>query len=584
MGGDEGACAGAGGRKEPRETTKVPRSFLDGRGTFHSGSYRGPQSPRRFTRVLIIGLDGATFDVLNPMMDRGLMPNLRRLIGEGTHGPLESTKPPITPAAWTTFMTGKGPGRHGIVDFLRYDPATDKLSFNNHIEIREKTIWEILSEKGLRVGSINVPMTFPPREVNGFMISGFDTPSVDLDFTYPRDLKDEILRRWPDYTHEKKWERRPLGGDALFRENLEYICQSFDRGCELARHCGQTYGWDVMMVLFKLVDNLQHKTWRYLDPRTAGKYPKRAEWTAQCFARLDRAIGDLHELARENNATVFVMSDHGHGSLEGKAQPNLLLRQWGYLALRSQSARFKTRASQMMARLLGRKNGFASAVNHAVENELAIDWDETRACVLHAGIYGFLYLNLKGRQGRGVVEPRDYERLRDEIRERLLAAKARDPSGQTIAIFPEVHRSEELYGCNREDHPWLPDLLLVPAAGLAVVKKIRGLSPVRWLPLRRMEGTHRVDGIFVAAGPAIRSQRTLRAGIADVTPTILAGLGVPVPADMEGRVLHDIFDPPVTVEYEPPKRREVDEAEKPILTAAQTEVLTSRLTDLGYLE
>jgi len=517
-------------------------------------------------------------------MDRGLMPNLRTLIGDGTAGPLESTKPPITPAAWTTFMTGKGPGRHGIVDFLRYDPAADRLSFNNHIEIREKTIWEILSDKGLRVGSINVPMTFPPRPVNGFMISGFDTPSVDLDFTYPRDLKHEILSRWPDYTHEKKWERRPLGGDGLFRENLEYICQSFDRGVELARFCGDRYGWDAMMVLFKLVDNLQHKTWRYLDPRTAKKYPRRAEWTAQCFARLDVAIGRLAELANEQDATIFVMSDHGHGSLEGKAQPNLLLKQWGYLSLRNQSARFKTRASQMMARLLGRKNGFASAVSHAVDNELAVEWGETRACVLHAGIYGFLYLNLRGRQARGIVEPEEFEPLRDEIRECLLAAKVRDSSGREISIFPEVHRSEELYGCSREEHPWLPDLLLVPAPGLAVVKKIRGLSPVRWLPLRRMEGTHRVDGIFVATGQGVRGARQIRAGIADVTPTILAGLGLPVPADMEGRVIHDLFDPPVTVEYEPPRPRDVDEAEKPVLTAAQQEVLTSRLNDLGYLE
>jgi len=544
----------------------------------------GPLGERRLRRVLVIGLDGATFDVLNPMMDRGLMPNLKRLVADGCAGPLESTKPPITPAAWTTFMTGKGPGRHGIVDFLRYDAAADRLSFNNHIEIREKTIWEILSEKGLRVGSINVPMTFPPRPVNGFMISGFDTPSVDLEFTYPSDLKAEILKRWPDYTHEKKWERRPLGGDKLFRENLEYICQSFDRGVELARFCGDRYGWDVLMVLFKLVDNLQHKTWRYLDPRTADHDPRRAEWTAQCFARLDVAIGRLADLAAEQDASIVLMSDHGHGSLEGKAQPNLLLQRWGYLVLRSHWARAETRASQMLGRLLGRRNGFSSAASHALDNELAVDWERTSACVLHAGIYGFLYLNLRGRQARGIVAPHDFERLRTEIRDRLMSAETRDPSGNVIRIYPEVHRSEELYGCTRGEHPWLPDLLLVPAPGLAVIKKIRGRSPVRWLPLRRMEGTHRVDGVFVAAGPAFQSGTRLRAGIADVTPTLIAGLGLPVPADMEGRVLQEVFDPPIEVRYEPPQRREVHEAEKPVLTAAQQEVLTSRLNDLGYLE
>lgn len=543
----------------------------------------GPDAPQRFRRLLIIGLDGATFDVLGPMMDRGLMPNLRALVASGCAGPLASTKPPITPAAWTTFMTGKGPGRHGIIDFLRYDPAADRLSFNNHIEIREKTIWEILSEKGVRVGSINVPMTYPPREVNGFMISGFDTPSVDLDFTFPRDLKDEILRRYPDYTHEKKWARKALGGDKLFRENLEYINQSFDRGCELARFCGDRYGWDVMMVLFKLVDNLQHKTWRYLDPRTAPSFPRRAEWTAQCFARLDHAIGQLADLARSRDATILMMSDHGHGSLEGKAQPNLLLAQWGYLSLRSRLARARTRGTIMLNRLLGRKNGFTVA-SHALDGELAVDWSRTQACVLHAGIYGFLYLNLRGRQKRGIVEPHEYDRVRDEIREMLLSARCRDAQGRQIEIFPEVHRSEELYGCDRSEHPWLPDLLLVPAAGLAVVKKIRGFSPVRWMPLRRMEGTHRVDGIFVASGPGVRAGERVRAGIADVAPTILAGLGLPVPADMEGSVISDIFEAPPEVDYEPPERRIVEESEKPVLTAAQQEQLSARLSDLGYLD
>ena len=163
-------------------------------------------------RVLIIGLDGATFDVLGPMIERGRMPNLAAIIREGASGVLNSTQPPITPAAWTTFMTGKGPGRHGIVDFERYDVRTNRLTFNSTMEIREKTFWDILSEKGFRVGSINLPMTYPPKRVNGFMISGFDAPSMEAEFTYPRDLKDEILRRFPDYTHEKKWQRRLLYG------------------------------------------------------------------------------------------------------------------------------------------------------------------------------------------------------------------------------------------------------------------------------------------------------------------------------------------------------------------------------------
>ena len=537
---------------------------------------------RSFSKVLLVGLDGATFDVLNPLLDEGVMPELKALIETGVSGPLESTKPPITPAAWTTFMTGKGPGRHGIIDFLRYDPAQHALSLNNNQKVSQKTIWEILGEKDYKVGSINVPMTFPPVPVNGFMISGFDTPPGQ-DFTYPKELQAELLARYPDYTHEKRWERTPFGGDALFARNLEYISQSFDRGHELARFCGDKYGWDVMMVMFKLVDNLQHKAWRCLDPRTRDRNPARRQATLTCWARLDAVIGRLKQLATEHGAAIMMMSDHGHGSLDGKAQPNLLLSEWGYLVRGGNIARVKTRGQVWLRRIIKRRNG--STVS-GLDHDLSIDWSRTRACVLHAGIYGFLYLNLKGRQpdGIGVVDPSEYESLRAEIKERLLAAKCPDRNGRPMTIFPEVYTTEELYGCGRDEYPWMPDLLLAPADGLAVVKKIRGSDPVRWVPLSRLEGTHRLHGIFVANGPSIGKGKKIQANIADLAPTILAGLGERVPKDMDGRVLRDVFAEPLQVRYEPPQDRKLDEKLEPVLSQKQMQEVATRLGDLGYLD
>ena len=544
----------------------------------------GEHPHRICSRALLIGLDGATFDVLGPLMDRGMMPNLKALAAEGASGILESTKPPITPAAWTTFMTGKGPGKHGIIDFMRYDPQTNRLVFNNNQEIRQKTIWQILSEKNFRVGSINVPMTFPPEKVNGFMISGFDTPSGQ-DFTFPRELQNEILARYPDYTHEKKWDRKVGGGDSLFAQNLEYIAQSFDRGYDLARFCGDKYGWDVLMVLFKLVDNLQHKAWRYLDPRTADSDPRRRDLTIQCFARLDEVLGKLRGLADEHDATIFIMSDHGHGSLDGKAQPNLLLSQWGYLGLRNNLSRIKTRGATWWRRLTRSRNGSVGHGTGHLDSDLAFDWSRTRACVLHAGIYGFLYINLKGRQPQGIVDPSEYEDLREEIRKKLLSATCRDRDGRTMQVFSDVFVTEDLYGCDREHFPWMPDLLLAPTDGLAVVKKIRGRKPVRWVSLDRLEGTHRLEGIFVANGPAIRAGKTVvNARIADLAPTLLAGLGERVPQDMEGRVIRELFSQPVTVEYEPPKAREKTEEAAPVLSRKQLEEVADRLGDLGYLD
>lgn len=546
-----------------------------------------PAAPRPLPplaeRLLIIGLDGATFDVLDPLMDAGRMPNLRAFIRRGVAGVLESTRPPITPAAWTTFMTGKGPGRHGIVDFEKYDVRTHTLTFNSTYEIQEKTLWELLSEKGLRVGSINVPMTYPPRPVNGFLISGFETPSIDVDFTWPPELKHEILRQMPNYNYRTNWKRRFLGGEALLRANLEYICQSFEQGWELTRYCGEKFGWDVLMVVFKLVDNLQHKAWKYLDPRCRRLYPRRAELAADCFDRLDGVLGRLFDYAASRSATVLIMSDHGHGSLDGKAQPNLLLKNWGYLKLRSPWQRAGTRAEYWLHRLTkGRATRFEQG-SRVIERELALDWSQTRACVMHAGIYGSLYINLKGRGPQGIVESHEYEALRDELTARLMAAETLDPQGNPVPIFSAVYKTEELYGCSQEDRPDLPDLLLSPRPGLAVVRKIRGRQPVRWCSPSRLEGTHRVEGILALSGPQVRAGQRLDANIVDVTPTALAMLGLRVPVDMEGRVLREAFVVEPVVEREPPIRKVLEEHGE-VYSEEERRVLERRLSDLGYLE
>lgn len=547
----------------------------------------GTGSPRPFPplteRLLIIGLDGATFDVLTPMMNAGRMPQLQRLIESGVSGILNSTKPPITPAAWTTFMTGKGPGKHGIVDFEKYDPRANELSFNSTFEIREKTIWELLSEKNLRVGSINVPMTYPPRPVNGFMISGFETPGISADFTWPRELKQDILREIPHYNYKTNWRRGAGGGLALLKENLDYISGSFEQGWQLTQFCGDQFGWDVLMIVYKLVDNLQHKAWKYLDPKYNHRYPQEREMTAAVFAALDSALGKLFEYAKRNDATVLIMSDHGHGSLEGKAQPNMLLKKWGYLSLRSPMTQVGQRLGYWAHRLTKGKVTRFEQGSRGIERDLAVDWRRTRACVMHAGIYGFLYVNLQGRGPVGIVAPGEYERLRDELIERFSAETMVTPDGETRPVFSEIHRAEELYGCSREDRPDMPDLLLAPQPGLAVVRKIRGGSPVRWSAESRLEGTHRLEGVFALHGPNVRRGVKVDGNIVDLTPTVLAALGLRVPGDMEGRVISEAFTIKPTIEREPPVRKIMEE-HAAVYTDAERRTLEQRLSELGYLE
>lgn len=544
-------------------------------------------------RVLIIGLDGVTWNVLRPLMDEGRMPRLRRVAEEGASGVLRSTTPPITPAAWTTFLTGKQPGSHGIIDFERYDVHTNKLAFNStrcldHV----RNLWRILGDHDLKVGSVNVPMTYPAVPVNGFLISGFETPGPGSDFVHPPELKAEILSRWPDPTLRAKWRRSALRGDSFFVENLDYISRSFHQGASMTMWLGERFGWDALMVVLKLTDNLQHKTWKYIDPRWSGRNPRRCELIKKCFAEADRAVGALLDYAKANDASVLIVSDHGHGSLEGKIHVNRLLEQWGYLALQGGGARGMTRIRHIWDRLRGRTKRFSRMGN--IAHDLAVDFERTRACVMHAGMAGFLYLNLRGRQPCGIVEPGEYETRRDEIRKRLLGGECqvRDPEGRAIRLFSEVHKPEELYGCSRDKQPWMPDLILTPHESLAVVRKIRGSSVVKWLPYSRIEGTHRPDGIIAACGPGIGRAAEIHTHIVNCAPTVLAMLGLPVPGDMEGRVIEELFESPPEVRFESAKvlgqataRTEPARAQAgDAYSEAELQKVTERLSDLGYLE
>jgi len=528
-------------------------------------------------RILVIGLDGAVWTVLRPMIAAGRLPRLAEAVASGASGLLRSTTPALTPAAWTTFLTGKQPGSHGIIDFEQYDHFTNEFRFNSaRCRDHVRNIWQILGDHGLRVGSVNVPMTYPPMPINGFMISGFETPGPESEFVYPKELKSEILDRWPDPTQRSKWKRKTFGGLKLFRANVDYMARSFHQGAEMTMHLAEKCGWDALMVVFKLVDNLQHKTWKYLDPRWPQRDRAKREIVAQCFEEMDRATGTLLDYAKTHGAAVMIVSDHGHGSLEGKAHPNGLLRKWGYLALHAGAV----------------PEGENEKRPHIgdVEKALPVDYSKTRACVMHAGNAGFLYINLKGRQPTGIVDPADYEKLRDELIARLQGeeCRVRNPRGEVIPLFPEVVKPEEAYGCQREDQPWLPDLLLIPHETLSVVRRIRGQTLVKWFSYRRMEGTHRQDGIFIAAGPGIKHTTDVRAHIVDCAPTLIATLGLPVPEDMEGRVIAEIFEREPVIEKQAVKPRQVIAGGREPPDAAYSvedmQKVTDRLSDLGYLE
>jgi predicted AlkP superfamily phosphohydrolase/phosphomutase len=190
---------------------------------------------------------------------------------------------------------------------------------------------------------------------------------------------------------------------------------------------------------------------------------------------------------------------------------------------------------------------------------------------------------MRGRGPHGIVEAAEYEPLRDELIRRFQALETADPQGNRVRVFENVYKTEELYQCRREDNPNLPDLLLAPRPGFAVVRKIRGKSPVRWCRLDRLEGTHREEGIFAAGGVNVRRGVRVDGNIVDIAPTMLAALGLKVPLDMEGRVLREVFVTEPKVEREPPVES-VFQEQPEIYSEQERRVVAKRLSELGYLE
>ena len=243
-----------------------------------------------------------------------------------------------------------------------------------------------------------------------------------------------------------------------------------------------------------------------------------------------------------------------------------------------------TRGREILKHIRGKKSQFVPT--HDIEQHIPVVLAESKAVVMHAGNAGFLYINLKGRQPGGIVDPSEYEAMRDDLIARFRGGdcQVRAPWGDEIDLFPEVYKPEDVYGCSREDEPWMPDLLLIQHETLAVVRRMRGRHVVQWLPYNRLEGTHRKEGVFIATGPGITRKIDVSAHLVDCAPTLLAMLGLRIPHDMTGRVVTEIFESPLVIETEHAREASAGAQDRDVYSEKDLQQVTDRLADLGYLE
>jgi predicted AlkP superfamily phosphohydrolase/phosphomutase len=553
-------------------------------------------------KILVVGLDGATLDLIRPWAAKGALPTFARILAEGTWGRLQSVVPPLTGPAWISFMTGKNPGKHGVFDFIRRGKS-DYNSVPINASLRDgDTLWHLLNQAGKRVGVLSVPATYPPEPVNGFMVTGMMTPPDATDYTYPSSLAQELEQAVPGFTLAPEGTAHARGREDSLIDGLKRLTEM---SMETIRYLMGRYEWDFFMTVFKETDVAMHWLWRFMDQRHpwyVRDAPDRLRQGLQhCYQRMDACLAELLN-AVGDDTILIIMSDHGAGPLEQYMHVNAWLVDQGLMRLKRN---LPTGAKRLLYQIgvtpinlyklsmaLGRGPQVAQTLRHHKAGAISllrwvflsfsdVDWSRTR--IYSLGNYGQLYVNLRGREPQGIVAPgTEYEQVVDELVDRL--GRLRHPqTGQAIPV--RVYRREEIYqGAHLEEGPdvvFLPEDMRYNGFGLYQ------FSSRSWLePTFDRSGGHRMDGLVMLIGPGIRWGHELgEAALIDLAPTVLAALGVPVPDDMDGQVLSEAFEDGYFRER--PIRytaaRPTERGEQLELTPEQEETIKERLRGLGYI-
>jgi len=535
-------------------------------------------------RVLIIGLDGATWDIYGPMMDRGHLTWLEGVRRAGCWGAMWSTAPPVTPPAWTTLMTGVNPGKHQIFGFETYDRSTGRARITTAQDNRAETMWTYLSRLGHRVVSLNLPWTYPPSPVNGVMVSGYGCPGPQFGYTHPAAFQERIEREIPGYSMVPNWEKADADDEQAFDRNLAGCRRAFDdlrRLVDLAE--GEVPDWEVLLVEIQQPDLMQHHILDDLAPGGGQEGPQRAAKVLEMLDHMDGVMGAIAARATGPEDLLIVASDHGFGELRAKILVNNLLQQWGLLKHGPLLVHLVRRLVRNARRYWRRAGPWWSKARDLTE-ALLPDWSRTRAYVAMGSQYGMLYCHLREFHSEGVMQfGEEYEALLEELRGRLLAL--RDPR-QGGPVFAAVERPERFYGLSVRDCPALPDLVLAAAEGYLVTRAFRGGSFLKY-NRRRSTGCHRANGLWAMGGEAVKPGLQLEAHLADIVPTVYAFLGVPLPGGLDGRVLAEAFCRPpeysLAAAGAPARPLEAPSAQRDVNRDEQ-ELIARRLAELGYLE
>lgn len=547
-------------------------------------------------RVLVIGLDGATWAIARPLMDSGRMPNLARLVARGVAGPLDSTVPPISAAAWVTFLTGQNPGRHGVYQFRKMDLSeygAYRDEFATSRDYAGRGFLELASRQGLRVGAVGIPMTFPPFPVNGFLVSGFPRPFGPTPPVYPPEMAAR-LGRWDEMPDHFNFSLSP----AKTVQSSDFWVRKYT---DIALSALRAEPFDLFVIVWSSTDAIPHLFWKYADPSFPAYDPAGAREFGDVinhqYEVADGEIGRLLAALPATDTTVLVMSDHGMGPFPHRqVHLNAWLAQQGLLVSKAHSGKdgsLVNRAIGAVRRRLPTQwrhrvrgwlpSGARSALFARSLNLDSVVWPQTQAyrVAVFPTVEG-LVVNLRGRQAQGVVAPgSDYEAVRDRLLAGLVALRD-EATGQPVVR--RASRREDLFEGPHLDE--VPDVLAELEEAYTGGAALSGplVTPMPLDRLSAYSATHRPAGLFALAGPGIQPGRWLEgAAIVDLAPTLMHILGLPVSTAMDGRVLTEVFEPSAIrpVEW---ATYDLAPSTGAGLTNEEHAAIRAQLAGLGYLE
>jgi predicted AlkP superfamily phosphohydrolase/phosphomutase len=513
-------------------------------------------------RVFVIGLDGSTFDLLNPWIAEGKLPNLRRMMERSTYGRLESTIPPLTPPAWTSFMTGVNPGKHGVRDFFTFKPNSFEKVLVNSSHVRSKRFWDLAGERGKKSIILYVPFTYPPQRTEGVMISGIPTPSQG-EYVYPKEMNKELEEKLGKWWVKVDMDRYSDSHEEAF---LAEIWQSLEARLRVANYL-MNKEWDLFVFVIMETDWVQHILWG-----------KKDQCLLPVYVKIDGMIGHFMEALKEEDV-IIILSDHGFGPIRKTFYLNAWLREKGFLVSKRQWGYSKENLDAGIFHH-SRGSSWVNKIKWALsKRNTVIDWKKTQAYFDNTGSTYGVQINLMGREPEGIVRPEKYDEVRNRVIEELNSVM----DGQEgKKVIERIYRREDIY--------WGPytenasDIIFIPDCEY----KLNGRIKDDIFKKNKEGGSfHRLDGILILHGPGIRKGKNiLGAHIMDVAPTILYLLDLPVPKGFDGKVLTEALDLdilktiPVRIEDIPL------EVEVPgfVMTETEEEEVRKALRGLGYIE